>query len=58
MTSKSEGDYNMYQFILNMWIVDKIKTEDKVYSYAKTGFITKEEADMIVATPKNPNLWG
>lgn len=48
----------MYQFILNMWIVDKIKTADKVYSYAQTGFITKEEADMIVATPKNPNLWG
>lgn len=41
-----------------MWIVDNIKEEAKVYSYASKGFITKEQADFIVATPKNPNLWG
>ncbi|BCO16127.1 hypothetical protein_gp074 [Bacillus phage vB_BceM_WH1] len=47
----------MYQFILNMWIVDKIKEEQQVRQYAKAKFITEPEADFIIATPKNPNLY-
>ena len=40
----------MYQFILNMWIMRKID-EAKVQSYVPR-FITKEECDMILATPQ------
>jgi hypothetical protein len=41
----------MYQFILNMWIMGKI-TEEKVNSYVAKGFITQEQANMILATPQ------
>jgi len=40
----------MYGFILNMWIMKKIK-EEKVRSYVPV-FISKTEADMIIATPQ------
>lgn len=40
----------MYQFILNMWIMKRID-ENKVRSYVPL-FISEEEANMILATPK------
>lgn len=42
---------NMYQFLLNMWIMGKI-TEAQVQNAVTKGFITQQEADMIIATPK------
>lgn len=41
----------MYNFILNMWIMRKID-ESKVLSYVGKGYITQEEANMILATPQ------
>lgn len=41
----------MYPFILNMWVFGKI-TEIQVNSYAVKGFITRQEAQQILATPK------
>ena len=46
----------MYQFILNMWVFDKIKEEEKIIWYASKGIITQQEATQIIATPKNPSL--
>jgi hypothetical protein len=43
----------MYNFILNMWIMRKIDAV-KVQSYVTKGYITQEEADMIIATPQIP----
>lgn len=43
----------MYGFILNMWVMKKID-ETKVRSYVPT-FISKDEADMIIATPQWDN---
>jgi hypothetical protein len=42
----------MYQFILNLWVFDKIKDASEVYFYVTKGYITQAEADQIVATPK------
>lgn len=41
----------MYGFILNMWIMKRI-TEAHVRAYEAKGTISKEEADMILATPQ------
>jgi hypothetical protein len=41
----------MYNFILSMWVARKI-TETKVREYAAKGFITTQEADLIIATPQ------
>lgn len=41
----------MYSFILNMWIMKRI-TATQVQTYVTKGFITQEEADMILATPQ------
>jgi hypothetical protein len=41
----------MYGFIANMWIMGKID-ETKVQSYVTKGYISQEEADMILATPQ------
>lgn len=41
----------MYNFILNMWILKRID-ETKVQSYVQKGYITAEEANMILATPQ------
>lgn len=41
----------MYNFILNMWIMQKID-EAKVQSYVVKNYITQAEADMIIATPQ------
>ncbi len=41
----------MYNFILNMWVMRKID-EAKVLSYVTKGYITQEEANMILATPQ------
>lgn len=41
----------MYNFILNMWIMHRID-QAKVQSYVAKGYITQEEADMILATPQ------
>lgn len=46
----------MYQFILNMWVFDKIKTEEKINWYSSKGILSSEEAKQIIATPKNPSL--
>ena len=40
----------IYGFVLNMWIMQKISAE-KVQSYVPKG-ITQDEADMILATPQ------
>lgn len=40
----------MYGFILNMWIMGRGR-ESKVRGYVPM-FITKEECDMILATPQ------
>ena len=39
-----------YHFILSMWVAGTI-TEEKVRSYAPR-FITAEQVDMILATPR------
>lgn len=41
----------MYNFILNMWIMKRID-ETKVKSYVPKGYITDDEADIILATPQ------
>jgi hypothetical protein len=41
----------MYGFILNMWVMSRIDTV-KVKSYITKGFITQEEASVILATPQ------
>lgn len=41
----------MYGFILNMWIMNRIN-ETKVQSYIPKGYITQEEANIILATPQ------
>jgi hypothetical protein len=38
-------------FILNMWIMGNVNA-DKVQSYVAKGYITKDEAVMILATPQ------
>lgn len=43
----------MYNFILNMWVMRKID-EAKVQSYVVKGYITQEEANIILATPQIP----
>lgn len=40
----------MYKFILNMWIMGKID-EKKLDEYVLKGYITKEQAEEIKATP-------
>lgn len=41
----------MYGFILNMWIMKRI-TEAHVRAYETKGTISKEEAEMMRATPQ------
>jgi hypothetical protein len=41
----------MYNFILNMWVMKRI-TEEQVQAYVVKGFITQEQANMILATPQ------
>lgn len=41
----------MYNFILNMWIMKKIDGT-KVQSYVTKGYISQDEANMILATPQ------
>lgn len=41
----------MYSFILNMWIMKRI-TEEHVQACVVKGFITQEQANMILATPQ------
>lgn len=41
----------MYQFILNLWIMRRI-TSEQVQTYVSLGYITQAEADMILATPQ------
>ena len=42
-----------YNFILNMWVMRKIN-EAKVQEYVTKGYITQDEANMILATPQVP----
>ena len=41
----------MYNFILNMWVMNKIDAA-KVASYVTKQYITQSEADIILATPQ------
>jgi hypothetical protein len=40
-----------YPFLLNMWVMSRV-TETQINSYVVKGFITQEEANMILATPQ------
>lgn len=42
----------MYQFILNCWVMDKIKNESDIRNFVSKGFINEEEAELILATSK------
>lgn len=41
----------MYGFVLNMWVMRRI-TAEQVQMYVTKGYITQEEANMILATPQ------
>jgi len=41
----------MYNFILNMWVMNKIDAA-KVAFYVTKQYITQAEADIILATPQ------
>lgn len=41
----------MYNFLLNMWIMNRID-EDYLQIRVKKGQITQEEYEMIIATPQ------
>ena len=41
----------MYQFVLNMWIMNRL-TEAQIDVYVTKGFIKQEEKEMILATPQ------
>jgi uncharacterized XkdX family phage protein len=41
----------MYQFILNMYVMGRY-SESQVQSAVTKGYITQEEADIILATPR------
>lgn len=43
----------MYQFILNMWIMRRVDEEDIAYFVTKK-YITQEQADKILASPRMP----
>lgn len=46
----------MYGFILNMWVMRRY-TEETVLACIERGYITQEEANMILATPQmDPNV--
>lgn len=47
----------MYSFILNMWIMKRIK-EEHVQAYVVKNFITQEQANMILETPQDILRWG
>ena len=40
-----------YDFLLNMWIMGRI-TEQQIQKAFTKGYITQEEANQILATPK------
>ena len=42
----------MYNFILNMWIMGRID-QAKVQNYVTKGYITQNEADIILVTPQS-----
>ncbi|MED0689966.1 hypothetical protein [Bacillus licheniformis] len=44
-------DDNMYGFLLNMWLMDRID-EDYLDVMVRKEFLTEQERQMIVATPK------
>lgn len=41
----------MYQFLLNLWIMKKID-ETRIQNAVTKGYITQEEANIILATPQ------
>lgn len=41
----------MYEFVLNMWIMNRV-TEEKVQTYVSKEFITQTEASKIIAVPQ------
>ena len=41
----------MYAYLLNMWIMGRL-TETQVQNAVTKAYISQEEADMILATPK------
>lgn len=42
----------MYQFILNCWKMNKIKSEADILTFVDKGYITEEESNIILSTPK------
>lgn len=41
----------MYNFILNMWIMGRY-SETQIQAAVSKGYITQQEANMILATPQ------
>lgn len=41
----------MYQFVLNMWIMNRI-TESQIDIYVAKRYISDDEKEMILATPQ------
>jgi hypothetical protein len=39
------------QFLLNMWVMHRV-TSTQIQNSVTRGYITQEEADMILATPQ------
>lgn len=44
---------NYYDFLTNMWIMRRI-TETQIQTAVTKGYITQEEANIILATPQIP----
>lgn len=44
----------MYDFLLDMWVFSspEVLTEERLMNYVAKGFITLEEAQQIMATPR------
>lgn len=43
----------MYQMLLNLWVTRRA-TETTIENAVAKGWITQEQADLILATPQNP----
>lgn len=41
----------MYQFLLNMWVFNNL-SEERLQNYVTKGFVTQEQANQIMATPR------
>ena len=41
----------MYQYLLNMWVMRRV-TGTQIDAFVAKGYISREEADAIIATPQ------